>query len=56
MTIEEAIHCMKSYVPDQGEYYRCFRCPYYGSNTQMIDAEQAWHRRLDEIKDEDRTA
>lgn len=31
MTIEEAIHCMKSYLPDQGEYYRCFRCPYYGS-------------------------
>lgn len=31
MTIEEAIHCMKSYLPDQGEYYRCFSCPYYGS-------------------------
>lgn len=22
--------------------------------TQLIDAEQAWHRRLDEIKDENR--
>ena len=29
MTIEEAIYCMKSYLPDGAE--KCLSCPYYGS-------------------------
>lgn len=29
MTIEEAIYCMNSYLPDNKD--SCYSCPYYGS-------------------------
>lgn len=30
MTVDEAIYCMKSYLPDN-EVEHCVSCPYYGS-------------------------
>ena len=30
MTIDEAIYCMQSYLPEDG-YYGCKYCPYYGA-------------------------
>ena len=31
MTIEEAIYCMKSYLPDTNSYTECKKCKYYKS-------------------------
>ena len=30
MTVDEAIYCMKSYLPDN-DLENCLTCPYYGS-------------------------
>lgn len=30
MTVDEAIYCMKSYLPDN-EVEHCINCPYYGA-------------------------
>lgn len=32
MTIQEAIYCMKSYLPEAEDEYTCFKCPYHGAN------------------------
>ena len=33
MTIDEAIYCMKSYLPDYNEEH-CLKCKYYGSKKK----------------------
>ena len=30
MTIDEAIYCMKSYLPEADSAEHCTKCPYYG--------------------------
>ena len=32
MTIQEAIYCMKSYLPETEDEDACCKCPYYGAN------------------------
>ena len=44
MTINEAIYCMKSYLPDNEIEY-CLNCPYYG--TVHIDDQTAYCRSSD---------
>ena len=47
MTIEEAIYCMESYLPDN-EIEHCLNCPYYGckhikDNVYVCNSSEA-HR------------
>ena len=44
MTIEEAIYCMKSYLPGN-EVEDCVSCPYYGS---VNDGDNCYVCRSDE--------
>ena len=58
LTIDEAIYCMKSYLPGN-EIEDCLNCPYYGddliSHCRSSDAHKLAIMALEEIKERETT-
>lgn len=44
MTIDEAIYCMKSYLPSD-DYTHCTECKYYGCKNNNICASNEAHQK-----------
>ena len=54
MTLDEAIYCMKSYLPDETVEH-CFNCPYYASKqideyTFLCESSTAHRMAIDALK------
>ena len=55
MTIQEAIYCMKAYLPDHDNVSLCIKCPYYGSvdngnNVFTCKSDEAHHLAIEALQ------